>query len=223
MAEKVERPVEKDCNLTGELEERWGNTPDFHILKLYQWIPLFVYGTLKFGENNHKLLNGCPYLGLAETVTPCFRMKSYAGMFPILKSETRKEEMNRCEYVLGQVYAVPPKRLLHIDKAEDNGYMFQREQKHVWMPDQQFKGTKGMVKPSIKAWMYLATDFFENLEELPDVATTRWNNRRYFDWNSKEENDAMWVEEKPIRPFSIESANQQFVEDYDLRNGKLPF
>ena len=225
MAQQVD--VRKDCDLTGELSERWVNTPDFHILKLHQFVPVFVYGTLKYGENNHKWLKDCPFLGIGETITPCYRMKSYAGMFPILKSETRKEEISKCEYVLGEVYAVPPKRLLHIDKVEDNGYMFQREMKHVWMPNQSFQGTKGMVKPSIKVWIYLGTSFFENLEELPDVATTKYNNRRYYHWEGKKESDSMWEPwedgEEYQGEFTIEGMNKKFVQDYDLRNGKIPF
>ena len=197
--------VQKDCDITGELEARWQNTPDFHILKLQTYVPVFVYGTLKYGEPNHKLLKGCPFLGIGETVTPCFKMKSYAGMFPILKSELRKEELNKCEYVLGEVYAVPPKRLLHIDKLEDNGYMFQREVKHVWMPDQSFQGSKGMIKPSIKVWMYLGTDFFEDFDTLPDTQTTKHLNRRYFNWEGDKETDSMWM------------------EDIELKNGKIPF
>jgi len=209
MSQKVETgEIRKDCDLTTELENRWEHTPDFHLLKLNTYVPVFVYGTLKFGEKNHHLLKDCPYLGLAETVTPCFKMKSYSGMFPILVSETRKEEQKYCEYVLGEVYAVPPKVLLHLDKLEDNGYMFQRELKHVWMPDQQFQGSKGMVKPSIKVWIYLATDFFENLDELPDVMTTKHNNRRYFNWDEKAEGDVMWAE---------------VDDDFELKNGKIPF
>ena len=207
--------VQKDCFITDELLDRWEHTPDFHNLKLQRYHPVFVYGTLKQGEKNHRLLKDCPYLGIGESVTPCFQMRSYAGMFPILKSETRKDKMQYCEYVLGEVYAVPPERILHIDKLEDNGYMFQRELKHVWLPDQSFQGTKGMVKPSIKAWMYLATEFFENLEELPEVATVKWNNRRYFSWDMEKETDKMWSDATDLDLDSI--------LDAPLKDGRVNF
>lgn len=213
MAQKTE--IVKDCFITDELLERFEHSPDFHLLKLQKYQPVFVYGTLKHGEKNHRLLKDCSYLGLGESVTPCFQMRSYAGMFPILKSEIRKDQMQYCEYVLGEVYAVPPARMLHIDKLEDNGYMFQREMKHVWLPDQSFQGAKGMVKPSIKCWMYLATDFFENLEELPEVQTVKWNNRRYFSWDMEKETDAMWSD--------ATTEDLESILDAPLKNGRIPF
>lgn len=212
--------VQKDCSITDELLERWKYTPDFHVLKLQDYVPVFVYGTLKRGEANHYMLEDCPFLGLGETVTPCFRMRSYAGMFPIMTSETRKEYQKYTDYVLGEVYAVPPVRLLYIDKLESNGNMFQREEKHVWLPDQTFKGSKGPVKPSIKVWMYLGTPYFQNLDELPDVPTTKFNNRRYLEWSSSQE-DSMWQMESS--DMTIEKLNEKFVEDYQLGNGKIPF
>lgn len=216
MSQRVETgEIKKDCNITGELEERWEHSPDYHLLKLNAYVPVFVYGTMKHGEKNHKMVKDCPYLGIGETVTPCFQMRSYAGMFPILKSEVRKDQQQYCEYVLGEVYAVPPARLLHIDKLEDNGYMFQREMKHIWLPDQSFKGAKGMVKPSIKCWIYLATEFFENLEELPIVSTVKHNNRRYFNWVETQEIDKMWNDASQLDLDSI--------LDAPLRDGRVPF
>ena len=50
MAAKVD-DIRKECDLTGELSQRWINTPDFHVLKLYDWLPVFVYGSLKQGEH----------------------------------------------------------------------------------------------------------------------------------------------------------------------------
>ncbi len=139
-------------------------------------------------------------------------------MFPILKSETRKDKMKECDYVMGEVYAVPPKRLLHIDKTEDNGYMFQREEKHVYLPDQTFPGRNGTMKPSIKAWVYMGTDFFENFDELDDVGLTEMGKRRYINWMSETE-DYMWEHDIPNQGSWMEEMNEDFV----MKNGKIPF
>ena len=223
----------RTCTLTDQLAERAINTPDFLKLKGLQYVAVFVYGTLKKGGKNHALLQDMPYLGLAESTAPCYQMKTYEGSFPIMK-KLGKEFARQCDYVIGEMYAVTPQRLLILDRLEQNGFLYERTECMFWLKDQvaPVKPSHGKIyRPCIKAWAYMGTGF-SNFEELPDCGMTKVDNRKYlcfqerptnvFEDIQKANEIENWVEMTPEQKEAyIRQANTHFVERNF--NDRIPF
>lgn len=93
---------------------------------------VFVYGTLKKGFGNHRLLENAKYVGEAETVFPVYTMFDI-GSFPgvVQGGETM---------IKGEVYDVNDEEFANLDRLEGYPSMYTREE---------IDTTKG------KAWMYL--------------------------------------------------------------------
>lgn len=70
---------------------------------------VFVYGTLRSGQGNHRLLAGSSSSGLVRT-TPEYSMVS-CGMFPAIAKEGGTA-------ILGEVYEVDAKTLERLDRLE---------------------------------------------------------------------------------------------------------
>lgn len=73
---------------------------------------VFVYGTLRQGQPNHRLLDGARFVGTAETV-PFFRMVSL-GAYPGMvrdRSQSRKS-------IVGEIYDVDEDTLGKLDQLE---------------------------------------------------------------------------------------------------------
>ena len=75
-------------------------------------INLFVYGTLKRGHGNHRLLEGAEFIGRDEAPG-----RMYAGGVPVVKPVGRSPG-EAGEWVKGEVYAVPLTMLPRIDRLE---------------------------------------------------------------------------------------------------------
>lgn len=80
---------------------------------------LFVYGTLKRGFHNHRILKDCRYLSTAIT-KPAFDM--FAGAFPVVM-EGNSPDARR---VYGEIYQITPEVIEECDALEGEGEMYHR-------------------------------------------------------------------------------------------------
>lgn len=80
-------------------------------------VHVFVYGTLRAGESNHRLLHGATLLGNART-EPHFRMVSLGGFPGIVPDGTTA--------IVGEVYAVDGAMLARLDRIEGHPDFYTR-------------------------------------------------------------------------------------------------
>ena len=92
---------------------------------------VFVYGSLKVGYGNHRVLNGAEYVGVHKTLEPNWEMMSLGGFPGVIRGKNLIE---------GEVYTVDDGGLERLDRLEGNGSFYNREQ---------IKTTAGVV------WMYV--------------------------------------------------------------------
>lgn len=172
MSEIVRSDGTKAYPITDDLFRRkMSNTPDFLELKKKEYHYVFVYGTLKVGGPLHGVLRGCPFLGDSRTATPGFTMYEYAKKFPVVQKASAPNVASG--YIMGEVFVVPPRLFLEIDRIEDQGEMYNREEHFVFLYDQDVK-SKNNLKPYIKAWMYIGNpEFWSN--ECLDKASMKVN------------------------------------------------
>jgi gamma-glutamylaminecyclotransferase len=83
---------------------------------------VFVYGTLKAGRSNHRLLATATFVGQGATVKS-FRMGDCG--FPVLL-ESKKDRLG-CARVQGEVYEVDDATIERLDALEAEGRMYRRE------------------------------------------------------------------------------------------------
>ncbi len=102
----------------------------------------FVYGTLKKGEGNHKLLKDCQYLGKGLTLN---NYKVFHMGFPqAMSNETGLP-------LLGELYTVySPKVIESLDRLESNGHFYTRVIRDVKILD--------FFEEKVKAWVYEVPD-----------------------------------------------------------------
>jgi gamma-glutamylcyclotransferase (GGCT)/AIG2-like uncharacterized protein YtfP len=85
---------------------------------------VFVYGTLKRGIHNHRLLEKSQFIGEAFTVEK-FRM--YNVGFPVLRPADDGKS------VFGEVYDVDDDTLANLDRLEGEGHMYDRKTVTVYL------------------------------------------------------------------------------------------
>lgn len=102
---------------------------------------VFVYGTLKRGQDNHHLLEKANYIGKAHTLQPKWQMFSL-GAFPGVV-EGDKE-------IYGEVYQVGFNGMNSLDHLEGHPSFYERKLVDVGI----YGGKKGDECVS-KAWMYI--------------------------------------------------------------------
>ena len=107
---------------------------------------VFVYGSLKRGLCNHRLMREAEFRGNAVTVSPAFRMGN-VGQYP----EITRTQDAEAGYVLGEVYACSPSLLEELDKLECNGEWYQREKIQLRITDAKEPESDELVV----AWVYL--------------------------------------------------------------------
>jgi len=108
---------------------------------------VFVYGTLRRGFGNHRLLAGARFLGEARTAR-AYRMVSLGGCPGMLAGTSR---------VVGEVYEVDDETLLRLDRLEGHPYMYRREPVRL----------HGFAK--VEAYIYQ-----RDSARLPEVASGDW-------------------------------------------------
>lgn len=84
---------------------------------------VFVYGTLKSGFHNNRLLtsNKAECLGIAWTVDKC---RLWAHGFPMIK--VANEDEPESGHVMGEVWKVNDYCVADLDRLEDEGGMYRR-------------------------------------------------------------------------------------------------
>jgi len=102
--------------------------------------PVFVYGSLKKGFGNHRVMDyvGAVFQHEAKTLLPKYTMFSLGG-FPAL-DEARHDEIPA--YVLGELYLVSKAGLETLDRFE-NGYL--RKSLPLQTPDNPTKAKPAMA------------------------------------------------------------------------------
>jgi gamma-glutamylcyclotransferase (GGCT)/AIG2-like uncharacterized protein YtfP len=100
---------------------------------------VFVYGTLKSGQSNHRLLEGAHYVGQAVTIRPFHLLDN--GGFPVVIDERKHP-------VAGEVYEVDGAILSNLDRLEGHPTWYKREEVTVDLGDTGVQET---------AWMYIGT------------------------------------------------------------------
>ncbi|KRR02867.1 gamma-glutamylcyclotransferase family protein [Bradyrhizobium valentinum] len=86
---------------------------------------VFVYGTLKSGFFNHRLLGGCEFFGGAVTV-PTYKMietghKMIETGFPVILPDPEGKPL------AGEIYTVDDETLARLDQLEREGNSYDRE------------------------------------------------------------------------------------------------
>lgn len=115
---------------------------------LYQ---VFVYGTLKHGYRNHRVLSDSRFICDAES---CESLALFdAGAFPAI---THGGDLN----VQGELYECDEDTVRRLDRLEGEGVMYKKE-------EQDFMTTDGR---KISAWIYVwlpSTDGLKSITEWP--------------------------------------------------------
>ena len=97
---------------------------------------LFVYGTLRQGQGNHRLIQRCEFIGMAATVR-AYTMKA-SGIPFVLKDPPRT-------HIRGEVYRLDTRELSSVDRLEGHPRNYRREEIPVLIDGQDFP---------VSAWIY---------------------------------------------------------------------
>ncbi|KAL2718035.1 gamma-glutamylaminecyclotransferase C isoform X1, partial [Vespula squamosa] len=131
---------------------------------------IFVYGTLKRGEPNHKLIqdatNGyAKFLGIAKTTSsyPLIIATKYNIPFLLKKPGIG-------HHVIGEIYDVDSKMLTRLDELEEHPNFYERTEEDVFMAtESKLKSNSNFeeIGTLTKAWIYFLPKFKITLLERP--------------------------------------------------------
>ncbi len=102
---------------------------------------VFVYGTLRQGEDNHHFLEGCELVAQFRT-GPAFALYDL-GLYPGMVQGQQE--------IYGEIYRINTQILAKLDHLEDVPYEYRREK---------------MSTPFGEAWVYLYQDDSQLLEPI---------------------------------------------------------
>lgn len=103
---------------------------------------IFVYGTLKRGYSNHRLLEGAHFLGDAYTVDT-FKM-IHVG-YPVILPDDDGDPVN------GEVFDVNTETLINLDALENEGVMYDRKLINVLLTNQ--PKTNGIIDANVSVYI----------------------------------------------------------------------
>lgn len=103
---------------------------------------VFVYGTLKKGFSNHRLLAGSEYLGTAQTVE---KYAMYTTGTPIVLKDEAVSPIH------GELYRVNEATLVALDSLEGHPDWYRREEISIFVD-----GEQGRYQET--AWLYFSLD-----------------------------------------------------------------
>lgn len=114
---------------------------------------IFVYGTLKFGFENHILIDEddkAEFMGIGATADADYSMYQFThskkNNYPVAFQGTSEKEVNG--KIIGEVYSVSTKTIFRLDFLEQNGTLFERKKRTIIVSG------KNLLRIA-KVWMYL--------------------------------------------------------------------
>ena len=108
---------------------------------------LFVYGTLKRGFRNHRLLASAEFVGEARTGQRRYRLLD-CGAYPALIELSAESALAEPPAIRGEVYRITPEHLPALDELEDEGTLYRRTTIPVVLVDES-------AGAPVVAWTYL--------------------------------------------------------------------
>lgn len=158
-----------------KLSNREKYTPDFHILRAFKEIPLFVFDELKKGFESHNYLVNAKYLGRATTLTHHYRMYTYRDKYPIVMESPTSNFKAR---VRGELYLVNVSHIHCIDILQDHTRRTLRNKLRVLMLDQPQGNHKTFRDfPWTEAFIYLGIPQVWEKESLQGYHTRTVRNK----------------------------------------------
>jgi gamma-glutamylaminecyclotransferase len=135
------------------------------------FVRVFVYGTLKRGFENHRLLENSVFVGEARTVTPYSMLD---GAFPVLR-----DRGEHCFQVSGELYEVDEPTLALLDELEDTASgLYERVEADAVLTGQPGETCKAFIYVGCAAyWDYRPATFYAKVDA-----------RGYLAWKPDDEN-----------------------------------
>jgi gamma-glutamylcyclotransferase (GGCT)/AIG2-like uncharacterized protein YtfP len=100
---------------------RWMPLKPINVLR--PTVKVFVFGTLKRGHGNHRVLGSrAQLIGTAETTA---RYRMFSVGFPVIIED------GDGHHVRGELYDIPPEQLVSLDQLESEGRMYHRKVVYV--------------------------------------------------------------------------------------------
>ncbi|XP_012260078.1 putative gamma-glutamylcyclotransferase CG2811 isoform X2 [Athalia rosae] len=131
---------------------------------------IFVYGTLKRGEPNHKFIENnnkgyAKFVGIGQTVTKYPLVIATKYNIPFLLKQP-----NVGHHITGEVYDVDSKTMKYLDELEEHPDFYVRTEDEVRLiTDSEYKNEAKFdeVGELIKAWIYFLPKFKHSLLSGP--------------------------------------------------------
>ncbi|XP_066587477.1 putative gamma-glutamylcyclotransferase CG2811 isoform X2 [Prorops nasuta] len=154
---------------------------------------VFVYGTLKRGEPNHKLIQDATkgfakFLGIGKTVKPYPLVIATKYNIPFL---LRKEHVGH--QIFGELYDVDTKMLKSLDELEEHPNFYVRSEEEVYLAtdaDYKSKANFAEVGTLTKAWIYFLPKFRDSLLVQEHFPTYSSKGSHGLEYGESEENTA---------------------------------
>lgn len=175
-------------NLMKMIQDMNSATPDFLDLKNHEKDEFlyFVYGDMKQGHRNHRIIEGASFYGKAITTGDNYLLKKTAPNGAPILFDLKNRWAGRnfvpnhmVGAVEGEVYGVPLRCLTNLDKAEDNQGSTERLSRFVTL----LNPVQGNVQVSV--FMHLGLmDFWSevvnDITALPGVCTFQSGAKKSF-------------------------------------------
>lgn len=151
MSDKVKNPEFKDTE--EQLATALAEAEKVAEKKKSEGIRVFVYGTLKHGHGNHRLLEKATFLGRCY-ITGTYRLLDL-GWYPGLVLDQNTPKSN----IFGEVYRITQETLDDLDILEGNGSYYTRTQ---------------VQTPWKKAWCYFLPGAYNDRNDLKYLEKGVW-------------------------------------------------
>lgn len=161
-------------------------TKDYPVLNLFEDHYIFVYGTLKYGYSNHRVINNkdCTFIADAFSTHAHFLLKQTRGGIPALLG-TFGQTNKAAKHVKGELYLVKTKMLPALDAFEQNGVIYKRTKLLFSVP---YPADKDELVP---AWTYVGIkSAWESANETLDLCpsftrTSQGLTKEYYSYMGK--------------------------------------
>lgn len=173
------RKIDNEGIFSKPLLERGIWTPDFHHLRQYEAIPLFVYGKYQKNGVNKHILEGAQFISNAHTLLARFEMKEDDYSNATVFAYSNNEEPKKQKYnIKGELWAVNVEHIHILDRRARNGQQYIRIKTKISienpnaLPDD---GRRYRGLPYIEAYIYVGNPeyykdkklYSENVKQFP--------------------------------------------------------